>query len=306
MSEQTLAPLVLTGAPRSGTTLLYNLFDGHPDINWLITEGYFFEYLYDVLDLGEELFVDAARRDLDEFIFGLRDRDVMPPLNKKRVQSRATGSAVESTFDIPWSEEAFRRAMQSLAFENVRELWVGLAEACLAGIGIASRRRFACLKAADYAKSAYASVSCIDDARAIVVVRDPLRAIDSLKQSRSMRGEKLLTWPTFAQTVADYSRMVNRIDDCDPNRAIVIRYEDLVTQPVGTMMQIAEWLEIPFIDAMCEPTFLGETWPGFSSFDATNGIDKAAASREIKSLDGPEIELIQKHLAPFMGRFGYA
>ena len=32
MKPGTHTPLIVSGAPRSGTSLLYNLFDGHPEV----------------------------------------------------------------------------------------------------------------------------------------------------------------------------------------------------------------------------------------------------------------------------------
>ena len=71
-------PLVISGAPRSGTSLLYNLFDGHSDVSFLMIEGYLFEKLYDMGASNANLFVAAARCSLDEFITGFISGSNLP------------------------------------------------------------------------------------------------------------------------------------------------------------------------------------------------------------------------------------
>lgn len=298
-------PLIISGAPRSGTTLLYNLFDGHPDINWLATEGYFFEYLFELMDVDPMILVDSSKRDLDAMIEGIRDRDVLPPLYRPRRQGPSDGSATEAQYDIPWSEEDFRAALSSCRTGSVGELWRGFALACIAGLKDRPRR-YVCLKAADYGKSACAATASVEGARAIVIVRDPLRSIDSLKRSRAMRGEKLLSWPTMAMVVAEYRRMMERVTNAGSGQVKLMRFEDLVAEPVETMRDMADWLAIPFQESLTSPTFLGQSWPGFSSFGPTRNVDAEAARRPIQSLTSDDVSLIEKYLRPFMLQFGYA
>jgi len=68
-----LRPLLLSGAPRSGTTLIYTLFDSHPEILWLVSEGYLFEYLHDIRPHNAPLFVRAARGSPERLVEGLRN-----------------------------------------------------------------------------------------------------------------------------------------------------------------------------------------------------------------------------------------
>ena len=84
-SSSDCIPLIISGAPRSGKSLLYTLIEGHSEVSWLIDEGLLFEYLYQIRALGPagaEILLASARRGLDDFILGIRDKQVMPPVEK--------------------------------------------------------------------------------------------------------------------------------------------------------------------------------------------------------------------------------
>jgi hypothetical protein len=300
-----LAPLVISGAPRSGTTLLYNLFDGHPDINWLVTEGYIFEYLFDLMDVDPAILVSASRRDLTGVLEGIRDRDVLPPLHIPVSHDASKGSVVESHYEVSWSESVYRDILSSHRAHTPEQLWRNYIAASVAGLGDVPRR-FACLKAPDYAKSASSATRLIDSARAIVIVRNPFFAIDSLKKSRLMRGVKLLSWPTLALVVGEYLRILRRVGECPVHRVKVLKYEDLVRDTEKNMQDIAAWLDIDFDKCLTTPTVLGESWFGASAFRPAQGVDSAMSDRPLETLTGPDIDLIKQYLQPFLQHFEYS
>jgi Sulfotransferase family len=298
------APFIISGAPRSGTSLLYNLFDGHSQIAWLVDEGFLFEYLYDLGPAAAQIFVDAVPADVDSFVHGLRDRQVVPPLHQPYYQSKARGSMSEIEIPAKWDECAFRSAFVKPMERSVAGLWRHLVDACLAGMG-ERHKPFACLKSPDYGKSVRAAIDLIPKSRGIVIIRDPLYAIDSLKRSRELRGEKLLSWPQLALNILAFQQMLERIDGASSGRTMCICYESLIAQPDKTMRGIANWLEIPFEDCLLKPTMRGQAWPGISSFKPTDGIERAPSERGIQALTNDEQALIRKHLCDFRKRFGY-
>jgi hypothetical protein len=300
-----LAPLVLSGAPRSGTTLIYTLFDSHPEIAWLVSEGYFFEYLYDLGPGNAELFLRAARGSPERLVEGLRDREMMPSLHLPYRQDEGTTSKI--VVQIPWSEERFLAGLRvngSIAPDSMAELWNILARAYAAGLGTGVDARYACLKSPDYGKSAVAAVENVPEARAIVIVRDPLKTLDSLKRSRDMRGAKRLTWSRLAGVVADLNAMADRVAAADPQRLRWFRYETLVREPGKIMRELAGWLGISFAPSLLEPTILGKPWPGHSSFAPTEGVSTAPLERLVTTLDDAEREYIDAGLGRFRAVFG--
>lgn len=198
-------PLIISGAPRSGTSLLYNLFDGHSQVAWLVDEGFLFEYLDDLGTDATDIFLDALPADIDPLVAGLRDKQVMPPAHLAYQQSKERGSVSEVEIEAPWDEDAFRAALAESGEASVAGLWRRLVTAWLAGMGEPSKS-FACMKSPDYGKSAAGALGTIQESRAIIIFRDPLYAIDSLKRSRELRGDKLLTWPLIAQNIRSFQR----------------------------------------------------------------------------------------------------
>jgi hypothetical protein len=304
MTKTSGTALVVSGAPRSGTSLIYNLFDQHPDISWLVEEGFLFEYLHDLGGDAGALWLDCIPTDIDAMIAGLRDKQVIPPAHVPYVQSKERGSVSEVRIDAPWNEGVFRTALQKPFERTIDGLWHHLAGALVAGLG-KPLRRYACIKAPDFAKSSTSALQFLPDARAIVIVRDPLFSIDSLKRSREMRGAKLLSWPQIAQTIHAFHQLHERIKAADPARLRTVRYETLITDPEGIMRSLADWLEIPFTYSLLEPTMHGKHWPGISSFKKTDGIERAPAERAISSLTQEEQTIIRKHLADLRREFDY-
>ena len=297
-------PLVISGAPRSGTSLLYNLLDGHSQIAWLVDEGFLFEYLYDLGPRDAEIFVDAMPSDPARLVDGLRGSQVIPPLHKPYRQSKERGSVSEIEIPAPWKECAFQAALARPAGEGVAGVWRRLVLACLAGMG-EPPKQFACLKSPDYGKTARAATDLLPEARGIVIVRDPLYAIDSLKRSRELRGEKLLFWPQLALNIHAFRQMVERVDGAAEGRIIWLRYETLIAEPERTMRELADWIGIAFEDCLLEPTMRGHYWPGISSFRPTDGIETAPSERPLQALTSEEQALIRVHLGEFRERFGY-
>ncbi len=297
-------PLIVSGAPRSGTSLLYNLFDGHPEIAWLVSEGYLFEYLNDIGTAAKQIFLDAVPKDVDTLVDGLRDKQVIPPLHVPYRQSVKRGSVSEVEIDAPWNEEAFRLSLARPREPGVDGLWRWLVAACLAGME-EMPKKFACMKSPDYAKSASGALNSIDSARAIVIIRDPLYAIDSLKRSRELRNQKFLTWPLIAQNIWAFQEMYARVNAASPDRLRLVRYESLVVDPKQVMSEIAEWLGINFNPCLLEPTMRGQHWPGISSFKPTDGIESGPAERPIQALTKSEQDLVRRYLSDFRTAFDY-
>ena len=298
-----LAPLVISGAPRSGTSLLYNLFDGHPEVSWLGDEGFLFEYIADLRD-DAGILLEAIPADIEALVHGLRDKQVIPPLHRSYEQSVERGSVSEVVVSWEWDEGAFRKVLQGARPADIDALWRWLAEACVAGLG-QQPRRFACMKSPDFGKSAQAALRWCADTKAVVIVRDPLYSLDSLKRSRELRGEKLLSWPLLALQVERFRQLHSVITDPDPDRLRVIRYETLVRAPEDTMRDLADWIGIEYRASLLEPTMHGQRWPGISSFAPTEGIQDAPQRRPIQALTEDEQGFIRTALSDLRAAFDY-
>lgn len=299
-ASEAAIPFIISGAPRSGTSLFYNLFDGHTAISWLALEGFFFEWLYSLGESSECLLSAFTSLPTADFLTGLRDKELMPRLEVPYRQSVESGTVSRQELEIPWDESALVAVLEQ-GLPGVCDsaaMWGLLVAAYMAALG-QPVRRYACLKSPDYAKSAISALRMDSRARAVVVLRDPLQALDSLKRSREMRGVKRLTWPVFATCLAEMRAMLDRIEAAPAGRLRTVRFEDLVAAPDTVLRDVADWLDIVFEPCLLQPTMLGQAWPGLSSFALTEGIDKRVAKRPIAALNETELAVAQRALAGY-------
>lgn len=270
-----MRPLILSGPPRSGTTLFSALLDGHSDINWFPDEGYFFEHAHRNPD-----FAAAAGCDL---IAGIRDRGIMPPLHAPLSDF--------PTLKLEWSEDRFRSALSPTPPKTVRGLWDYLCNAYMCGLDYRPRR-FVTMKAADYGRSVFGALAHFPEARGVIIVRDPIDALNSLKAYRLKYSRRLLTWPTLAEAVDDMNTLA-RHDLID--RCLVVRYEDFSGNCEPTMRALCDWLGIDFEPTLLTPSMMGVPWSNNSSFQGERAAVLTLAERKF----------IRQASAPFCAAFGY-
>src|SRR5262249_6100376 len=245
-----MLPIILGGPPRSGTTLFSTLLEGHSDINWFIDEGFLFEHVHERTPDQVERFVRAASFTTESLIEGLRDRSIMPPTHQ--------------TTDFPllkiaWSEERFRAALAGQKPASVRELWELLRDAYMAGFGYAPRR-YVSMKAADYGRSVFGALDHLPEARGVLIVRDAIASINSLKAYRRKSNRRLLTWPTLVEEVAAMNAMVKYAERYDKSRLMIVRYEDFAGDPEPSMRRLCDWLGLQFESILTRPTMMGVAW----------------------------------------------
>ncbi len=299
-------PLVVSGPPRSGTTLLYSLFDHHPDVFWLVTEGYLFEYLYDMPQQATAQFVDALSLSVPAIIDGLRAKHVMPPLHQNVRLGTTNPVIAQETVAPAWSDTAFEAAFAGAPVRDVAELWYRLARAYAAALD-SPPKRFCCIKAPDYGRSAVVATTHIAAAKAIIIVRHPLRALDSLKRVRELRDDeaKRLTWPVLARCVADMNAMAARLAACDPDRVTWLRYEGLTADPQSTMRGLAQWAGLQYCETLARPSAFGRDTPSNSSFAAVHGIRNDGEDRALQRLTDEEVDYILRNTETFRRFFAY-
>jgi hypothetical protein len=295
MQQQAMMlPLILGGPPRSGTTLFSALLEGHPDINWFIDEGFFFEHLHGLGPDDVERFVRAACFDTESLIEGLRDRSIMPPTH---------GTTDFPALKIPWSDERFRQELARRKPANVRDLWNLLRDAYMAGFNY-TPRRYISIKAADYGRSVFGALDHLQEARGVIIVREPVASINSLKAYRRKSNRKVLTWPTMVEAVLSMNKMLEYIDRYERSRLMVVRYEDFASDPAPTMHALCDWLGIGFEPVMVQPSMLGLPWSNNSSFtERPSGVDPLPERRTVLSQE--EREYLLWALKPFLQHFGY-
>ena len=132
------------------------------------------------------------------------------------------------------------------------------------------------------------------------------RALESLKKSRSTRGEKVLHPINFIESLSYYYFFWENKEKILDKNTILVRYEDLLVNTEENMRRVADHVGVEFTPNLLTPSLRGDaSWGGDSAFGGLKGVDKSVLDRKLKTLDKREIGLISEHLKPILEYFDY-
>ena len=260
----------IVGHPRSGTSLLRALLDGHTDILVLPFET----HLFDWANSG-----DPVRSLLD------RTR-LWPTLHRHRPS--ISRDEVEDVLTRAFDQTRGPRARLVALVEGWREL-----------TGAPSDTRWV----EKTPRHLYEATTLLEwfpaDARILAIRRDPRDVIASTLKQKPSRAifQMALTGRLAHRIVTEHE---------GDSRFSVVAYEQLVRDPVGTMQAVCQFLEVPYDPDVVTPTVLGAEYSGNSRFDAAlKGVSEAAVGRYREILSEPQLERAEALLAPVLSAGGY-
>ena len=313
LNDLTDTTAIITGAPRSGSSLTYRLLDDTPRIFNALTQVYFLEYLQPMASSAVEWFVgyffDAP---IDDLLEAIHERELLPLYREKTI-SKKSGVVVETRFEFEFDEKEFKTNLDIARkrFERtVQGVWRCWFSTLRRSVGAADTSRMVLIKSPDYGRSALGAERFFDDFRAVFVIRDPVLALSSFRRLRENQqsGRELTTLRMLGE-IENHRFMFETIDSLStrrPESVEIVRFEDLVEDPRAIMRSIAAFLCIPYHDAMSRPTILGQPWVGNSSFEPLDGISRRPRDRGQNLLSPEEMEMIAQCIGPFLARYGYA
>ena len=300
-------PVFILGSHKSGTSLLRNLLDGVDSFFAIPIELHFFEY--------SGLWIDYPIR---------RSLPVNPGFDpvKRRIltaiEKSNQGTSGSGKFGGDSLVKAGKWDIQHLiahldqygkpAFE--KEDLRSFIDAYVESVHLALRKelppagtRFV-EKSVENAEFAPLIKKLYPGAKFIHIVRNPYAALVSIRKFKPYKGG----FP-FLGTLVDalessyYYAMQNPLSLPD---YLVVRYEDLLTDPEGTMHKVADHLDTPFTPVMLKPSAMGEEWKGNSmsgvEFQGISTYPLDAWKSEITPL---EIELVNTQLPHVMREYQY-
>lgn len=244
------SPVFVCGPGKSGTTLVSQLLDGHPNLFILPGDSKYI-YLLNAFDRG----------DFDAIAAHWIKRLVSP-----------TG---QSPFWLLGKEESPHRHFLVYLHYFLDQTNVDILNCVLCALfSIESRDRreqirYWVEKTPENELYAKLLQSRYPNARFINIFRDPLDNINSLKKLRAYRGNRFTSWKVAARTRLLLETAHRNQAQMGASRYHLIRYEDLLENPESIMRDVARFLEIPY-----EPTLLIPT---------QNGINASANSMFVES-----------------------
>jgi hypothetical protein len=279
-------PVFIVGAPRTGTTLVKEILNRHPEIH-LFDEVHFFERVWDdrehLGDLSSPMSQAAAIHRIREIVahFG-SDKDVLNTLTTGEYKRRLieAGRKYRNLFRILLEEGAQR---------NGATIW-----------GDSSPQDILYL---DQLTKWY------PDARIVVLVRDPRaflasyknyyrRGVESYRERYNPIPVSML-WRSYLQALFEaeerpWAEAVHRV-----------RYEDLVDDPESVVRGLCDHVGVPFDPAMLDVESSNSSFVPAGETRTARGIVSSSRERWRTELTPTEIWLGERVFARERERLGY-
>lgn len=308
MSEPTW--VFISGVPRSGTTLLTRLLDGHPSLAVLPCDTQVRSLILErplsrlvlrassVLDLPElpsRLASRAGRR------FAFPDRDAL---------AKRLGRWLQDFPSPPRDPEGIARRAAAQA-NGAAGAWEAFLSALADVAGREILTRPIRVEKTPYNEGLVSLLDALFGARTryVHLVRDPRAVIGSWLRmhapAAAARASALL------DRSVDWARSLDlaRHHLCmRPERYVVVRYEDLVADPHAAMDPVRVFLDLLPHPAIESPTHLGTPATPNSSYEADPdaGVVLLDPARWTEALSPLEVARIEGWLGPQMRACGYA
>ncbi|MCF7853978.1 MAG: sulfotransferase [Candidatus Pacebacteria bacterium] len=298
LQKHSEAPIFILGAGKSGTSLLRSLLDGHPSLFVVPREAHFFEYVTrDWVDY-------RMRRCWPEHI---PDHAVSDSLNRAvRTQLsdlNPAGDGVFAGYDLNAFNDYVDRAPTPEGYPGLFCLYMNALHYSIHKKPIPERMTVV-EKSVESAEYASVLQWMFPDCRFLHIVRNPYANIVSLRRFKTINGRYPCLAPIVSSLYNSYYYLYkNRIHLRNYH---VLRFEDLLNEPLEVMQRVAGWLVLDWADCLLEPTVLGRPWGDNSTQgDLGGGISKAPLHHWRDDVHALEIALCNHIGSPVLEEFGY-
>lgn len=289
-------PVFICGHPKSGTSLLRNLLDSHPQLVVYPEESVFFRrYLPKANNLDLESQLELADKYLIH-IFEWNQED--PPAHQAGFPDRDYASV---------SSDQVKAAMRQRAVQDgIRHIGDVLSAAVLAFGDVTGQTKpetkWWVDKTPYNEKFTRQIFAWWPEARCIHILRDPRDNFASYSRKHTS-----LTHRAFANNWRESTRRgLRNKKRFGKDRYLLIRYEDLVREPARVLDEICEYLSIEDSRTLRVPTRMGVPWVGNSMFAETfEHISAAPVGRWQQALSEFEVSVIELITGKLMSQLGY-
>ncbi|MEM7010639.1 MAG: sulfotransferase [Verrucomicrobiota bacterium] len=291
--------IFIGGVSRSGTSLLSQLFDGHPQIMCFANEVQF-------LKMAPRL--KKWRSDPEQFLWHMlgvpfdyeRDEKLLPTVSidpDKNLKLHGPWRAIVNHSPDP---EADRMHLLSLIKQGAddRELFLSLAEIYAKHVSHSTGKFDRILEKTpgnEFHFQRY--LKLFPKTSFIHLIRDP---IDNLRSRVSRSGKieaKKVSWLGVVNMMFEWKRsLVTGLKNyrLAPENYFLLRYEDLVSNPAPILEKLASRLEIEF-----DPILLKQTSEGGQLLMKNIGhekIDRVAGEIDAKALETDSVQILGEEL----------
>lgn len=288
------APIFILGCTKSGTTLMRNLFDGHPDLFVVPMESHFFEH-------SKKWVSYYARKTKPQDISF--DEIKANMLNWIRFSNEVTQTVTDAFTEGKWNVELFKESLFSQDVNSQKDLfdlYVRSIYKSLHEKDINPEVNFV-EKSVENAEFAIELQKIYPKARFIHILRNPYSNIVAFRKYVSPKKFPYLKTVLFSM-YNSYYYLLKNIDLID--NYFIIKYEDLISNPEGVMNELANSLNIKFDSKLLSPSLLGEFWGGNStSKEKFKGVSNKNIDKWKKEITSFEINIINELFENILDKF---
>jgi len=290
-------PVFVCGHHRSGTTLLQQLLDGHPELLVLPSEGtYFTSFNYAAR-------ADPAPRDVERFIGDwiarLVDPNQAPHFKLGRSGRHGNPSLLFARRLLGW-HGALLEARPALArFALLLALVAAFRDVAAP---LSTPRLW--VEKTPLNERNVRRLDAFSEARFIQLVREPSATLASLVELYRTAGIGEFDSTQHAQAIRRSLQLAHKYEQRFPGRYLIVRYEDLTDYPMREMERVRAFLGISPDRSMSTPTVVGRAARSNSSFEQ-GGAGIIQRSRHSSALSADEARLINAFTASVARPLGY-
>ncbi|WP_420722583.1 sulfotransferase family protein [Hwanghaeella sp. LZ110] len=150
-------------------------------------------------------------------------------------------------------------------------------------------------------------LSMFPKGKVIHILRDPRSVCASYKKITNEPGYTYLD--AAFNTVHAIQSVRRYVKELGPDRILLLKSEDLLTNPEHHVAEICDFLDVPFSDRMMQPDkfgeILGEDWKSNTSFRGTLSGFHPPSEYWRKNMSAAEIKFVEMITQPYLSEFGY-
>ena len=280
-------PLILISQlPRSGGSLLSQLFDGHPELlvyPWEMRIGYPSKGSWPVLDLRstpDHLFATLFHTELAYLARSGYRKAGKARQRQKRLKFDYSPIEHYANFVRLLEHEPSRRAVLDTYFSTLFDAWQPEMGDAQAVVGFVPRM-------ASFPDSITSFFNDYPDGRLISILRDPADWFASRRAHTKEGvaryddvGEEMRVWSRMARNALQYRQGYG-------DQFLLLSFRDLVTDREGTMRRVADWCGIDFDPCLLCQTFDGNPISPNTNFDdPMERLAEAVLDRKLRLAEG--------------------
>jgi hypothetical protein len=256
MSIVDTSPVFICGHPKSGTSLLRNLLDSHPQLIVFPEETTFFRHLYPhIKDEKPAEALELAVAHLTRFFEWNRES---PPEHQAGFYDRDY-----SHVDDQQVKARMRAYLEAEGVRHPGDYLTAAARSLAATFGLEAMEEKKWVEKTPYnERFAELIFSWWPDAHCLHIVRDPRDNYASYrrKQRHWQAGFFANSW------VRSIDSGFNNQLKFGKDHYLILRYEDLVDDLDAVLTNVCAFLSIEFVESLRNPSHMGAAWRGNSMF----------------------------------------